>query len=234
MGTALADRLAPDGALAAEETEGDYRPRVAAAAIACVSRYGLAKTTVDDIARQAGLSRATIYRAFPGGRDEVLVTAVCQEVEAFFAELAGALSSCRELEELLVTALTKAAEALAGHRALGFLLAHEPEVILPFLSFDRSDLVLERAGDFLAPFLSPHLPESEARRVGQWVARLVLSYVACPHPELGPLGSRRQRGETAFSLHPEPIGPALARRLVANFLLPGVQVLKESSKETSR
>lgn len=234
MGTALANRPLGGAALAPEQVEGDYRPRVANAAVACVSRYGLAKTTVDDVARQAGLSRATVYRAFPGGRDEVIATAVRQEVEAFFAELARALSPCRDLEELLVTALTRAAEALASHKALGFLLAHEPEVILPYLSFDGSDLVLGAAGEFLAPFLSPHLPESEARRVGQWVARLVMSYAACPHPEMGPLGSRRQRGEDVFSLHPEPIGPELASRLVTNFLLPGVEVLTESSKETTR
>ena len=34
----------------------------------CVLRWGMAKTTVDDVARTAGISRATLYRLFPGGK----------------------------------------------------------------------------------------------------------------------------------------------------------------------
>ena len=38
------------------------RDRLLAATYRCVSRFGLAKTTIDDVAKQSGLSRATIYR----------------------------------------------------------------------------------------------------------------------------------------------------------------------------
>lgn len=38
------------------------------AALACIGRWGLAKTTLDDIAREAGISRATVYRRVPGGK----------------------------------------------------------------------------------------------------------------------------------------------------------------------
>ena len=48
-------------------TAGD-RPRDASptAPWSCIARWGTAKTTLDDIAREAGCSRATIYRLFPG------------------------------------------------------------------------------------------------------------------------------------------------------------------------
>ena len=36
------------------------------AALACIARVGLAKTTLDDVAREAGCARATVYRCFPG------------------------------------------------------------------------------------------------------------------------------------------------------------------------
>ena len=45
----------------------DVRERLLQATYACVARWGLAKTTVEDAAREAGVSRATVYRYFPGG-----------------------------------------------------------------------------------------------------------------------------------------------------------------------
>ena len=50
----------------------DARQRVLRGAFECIERHGMAKTTVDDVATASGVSRATIYRIFPGGKDEVL------------------------------------------------------------------------------------------------------------------------------------------------------------------
>ena len=41
----------------------DARERILEAGFACVARRGLAKTTIEDIAREAGMSRATVYRS---------------------------------------------------------------------------------------------------------------------------------------------------------------------------
>jgi len=62
VGVALFDQWAEEY-LAADELE----QRMVAAAVRCVARWGLAKTSLDDIAREAGSSRATAYRVFPGG-----------------------------------------------------------------------------------------------------------------------------------------------------------------------
>ncbi len=43
--------------------------RVLDAARRCVDRWGLSKLTIDDVAAEAGVSRATLYRLFPGGKD---------------------------------------------------------------------------------------------------------------------------------------------------------------------
>lgn len=201
-----------------------------------MARFGLAKTTVDDVARRAGLSRATLYRLFPGGRDEIVAATVRHEVRSYFAGLAADLSDLEELEELLVVALQRAADGIVRHAALGFLLAHEPETVLPYLSFQGFNEVLAAAGGFLAPYLSAWLEPAEGQRVGEWLARLVLSYVACPGGAgLAPgellHSGRRQEGEAPFALHPEPIGEELARRLVQRFVLPGIEVLGERSRK---
>ncbi len=46
--------------------------RLIAATLSCVGRWGLAKTTIDDVARQAQCSRATVYRVFPGGKETLV------------------------------------------------------------------------------------------------------------------------------------------------------------------
>ena len=52
--------------------------RARTAVLACIGRFGLAKTTIDDIAREAGCSRATLYRYFDG-KPEIVGSAVAAE-----------------------------------------------------------------------------------------------------------------------------------------------------------
>ena len=65
----------------------EVRERLLQATYDCVARWGLAKTTVEDAAREAGVSRATVYRYFPGGRDELISAVVGWEFARFFLRL---------------------------------------------------------------------------------------------------------------------------------------------------
>jgi len=51
------------------------RERLMDAAEACVEQYGIAKTTMDDIAKMAGVSRPTVYRHF-SDRDSLILAVV--------------------------------------------------------------------------------------------------------------------------------------------------------------
>jgi AcrR family transcriptional regulator len=57
----------------------DARERILAAAERCIDRYGFRKTTLDDIASEAGLVRPTVYRYF-ADRDDLLVEAITRHV----------------------------------------------------------------------------------------------------------------------------------------------------------
>ena len=61
------------------------RVRIVDGALRCLARQGIAKTTVDDIARAAGLSRATAYRTFPRGKEGILAAVVETEVARLFS-----------------------------------------------------------------------------------------------------------------------------------------------------
>lgn len=191
---------------ARSEASATHHERVLDATVRCIARWGLAKTTLDDIAREAGVSRATVYRSFPGGKDVVVRTAVAAEVQTFLDRLADRLRTAGDtLEDLLVAGITCTARSLREHEALHFLLAHEPEVVLPHVTFGGFDRLLAAVGEWARPWLAPHVGDEPALRAGEWVARLVLSYTLSPSPD--------------FDLTEQ----ADARRFTKTFLLPGLQ-----------
>jgi len=193
-----------DGGAPGTSTEGVER-RVLDAALRCLARWGVAKTALDDIAREAGVSRATVYRAFPGGKDTVLDAIVADELGRFADELAGRLDAADDLEALLVVGITFAARTLTDHEALQYLLAHEPEQVLPHVSFGRFDRVLAAASVLVAPHLARFVGEELALRTGEWVTRLVLSYTMSPSPSY------------------DFTDAADVRRFTRSYLLPGLE-----------
>lgn len=168
------ERFVPVEAAALEE-------RVIEAVLDCVARWGLAKTTADDIARAVGVSRATLYRAFPGGKDVMFDAAVQRETRRFFAIVSDQLAAADDLEALLTVGITAAARFLSDHEALRFLLAHEPERVLPAFTFDRLSRTLEVATAFAAPYLERFVGDAERAADGaELVVRVLLSYALNP------------------------------------------------------
>ena len=189
------------------------RVRMVDAALRCLARQGATKTTVDDIARESGFSRATLYRTFPGGKDDVLEAVVSTEVARLFSSLAVAMGGASDLEEVLVAGMTEAARHMSTHRALGYMLNHEPGAILPSLTFAGMDRILFMAGDLAAPFFARWLDPDQASRAAEWAIRIVLAYVADPAPGT------------------DLTDPDDTRALVRTFVLPGILALREPSGE---
>jgi AcrR family transcriptional regulator len=69
------------GEAAATTIMDDPRDRVLAAAERCIERYGIRKTTMEDIALEAGMSRPSVYRYF-ADRDDLLVALISQHSRA--------------------------------------------------------------------------------------------------------------------------------------------------------
>jgi AcrR family transcriptional regulator len=157
--------------------------RARQAVLACIGRFGLAKTTIDDIAREAGCSRATLYRYFEG-KPEIVRSAVVAEHERIAAIVVDAGRAAPTFAEAVVAVVVAGARELRGHDALQFLLAHEPEAVLGHLAFGPGDRLLIAVGDAVAPAFDRWLTPDDATRAGDWLARVVRSYVLMPHPPI--------------------------------------------------
>src|SRR3954462_2696608 len=137
--------------------------RVLDAALRCIARWGVAKTTLDDVARQAGCSRATVYRVVPGGKDGLMEAVATREATRFFAALADRLDAVADqgLEDVLVAGMAEAGRRFGAHPALQYLLANEPEAVVRCLAFSEMDRVLRLATSFATPWLARYLPEEQ-------------------------------------------------------------------------
>jgi AcrR family transcriptional regulator len=197
--TALTDRSVASS-IAAERTT----VVIIEAAARCFGRWGIAKSTVDDIARDAGLSRATVYRYFSGGKDELVGAVGIYEEGRFYAELDPLLGACSTLAETVTVAVLEASRFLRSHELLDTLARHEPERLLPHIAFDHLGPLLYRTTAFLTPHYERFLPADEIAPVAEWTTRVVLSYWLEPSTRIDPT--------TADGAH----------HLVARYLLPGL------------
>ncbi len=180
-GDRLEDRAAGEPGASNRSRAGEAASeRVLDATVACVARWGLGKTTLDDIAREAGVSRATVYRLFPGGKPVLFEQCGRREVARILFELSERLDECASASEVLAQAMHHAATVMAEDRALTMILEREPEVLLPYLAFDRQGPLLASVSAFVAPTLTRFLPRQTAEEAVEWAARLVISYTMTP------------------------------------------------------
>lgn len=194
----------PMGDIAGDtELSHEFSARILEAALRCIARWGLVKTTVDDIAREAGCSRATIYRAFPGGKQSVIHAAGERELRCFLDDLSAKVAAVDSLREMLAVALVEGVTAIRTHEALQYLIVHEPGPVLALVSFDGLEPLLVLGTEFGAPELERFLTPQAARETAEWVVRTIIGHGL--------------EGECH-----DLTDPAVADRFVTTFMLPGL------------
>lgn len=199
--TSSVDRRLDD--LAAGYREADpLRRRLVDAALVCIARWGVTKTSLDDIAREAGVSRATVYRAVPGGKERLLTVVLDHETGRFLHEMEAQLAAATDLADLLSRGIGTALAAVSDHPALRTLLELEPELVLPHVAFHRLDRFLAVATDLCRPHLARFVPAEAVPAAADWVARIVVTYGLYPAPAA------------------DPHDPESIRRLVRTYLVP--------------
>lgn len=154
--------------------------RILDAAKVCCERYGLAKVSVDDVANLAGVSRATLYRLFPGGKDVLLEALRVRDLGEFFARVTARVDGADGLEDLLVRLVVVATLELRADEHLSIMLATEPGETMREISVDGLPRIIGAATRFLVPMVDAYLPRSESLPLVELLARLVISYFLAP------------------------------------------------------
>lgn len=158
------------------------RERLLNAARDCYARHGIAKTTMEDIATEAKVTRRTVYRHF-GSHQEVLNGVVRREANRFWAALHEHLAGVESFDEYVLEAMI-------------YTLKHGPETPTHSFLFNQSILpivhqmylsneeFIRQAAENLRPTYERLAPDGDLDllMVTEWFNRIVVSYLATPSP----------------------------------------------------
>lgn len=165
----------------------DARNRLVDAAEACFTRFGVAKTTLEDIATEAGVSRATVYRYFEGGRDEIILGVVLREGREFLASLGRRVQREQTLEDAIVEGVMYTVAAVRKNDHLALLFA--PEVAGHTTSIAGASAALyDLTQDFLRPIFEQARTAGQLRDgiiaedAAEFVLRMILSLLSVAGP----------------------------------------------------
>ena len=146
----------------------------------CCELWGIEKVTVDDIASAARISRATLYRIFPGGKDVLFEALRVRELEDFFSRLRTVVADTDNLEDLVVRSVVVATNELRADAHLALMLASEPGDVLGQLTVEGLPRIIAMATATLTPRVSEYLPPRAAKQLIDVLARLTISYFLAP------------------------------------------------------
>jgi AcrR family transcriptional regulator len=159
---------------------------------------GVTKTTMAEIAQQAGTTKPTLYKRFPD-KSAVVAALVGVETRAFTQRLSAAAAGADSSGEELVEAFVAAVGWLDRHPFLRKSLELEPALLLPYLT-DRNGPVLTAGQRAFREIVDRGVARGELRAadpaaVAEVWWRLVLSYALTPDA-----GARRRTPTTLRAL----------------------------------
>ena len=177
---ALLTEVPDDGLPARPDPELD--PFLDAAAVV-VRRRGWSGTSLQDVAREAGVDRTTIYRRL-GPKHNVFRLVAAREVHHLIQRAIEVALSGQPGPELVVELLATSIEYCQENPVISKLIDDEPEMIAGFLARGVPD-VIERFRSTLAPVLGMGMDlGAVARRnptiVTDWIVRMGLSVIVTP------------------------------------------------------
>ncbi|REE95636.1 TetR/AcrR family transcriptional regulator [Thermomonospora umbrina] len=113
----------------------ETRARVLDAAYEQFSRMGIRRSTMEDVARRAGVSRITVYRRF-ATKDALVEQVVRREFRRYFDQFLIDIEQAETAADRVVAGFVSSLRAIRGNPMIGGLIATEPELVVPSMAHD--------------------------------------------------------------------------------------------------
>ena len=147
-------------------------------------RYGARRANVEDVARRAGVSRSTLYRAYPN-KEALLEAVLLRQFDDFLTEL-DRVAADLPPQEAVVECFTRGMALTREIPLLARLAETEPEMITAAGAASHSSLVLGSAERVAATLRrsGATMPDDELHVVAELMLRLAYTYLLNPRGNL--------------------------------------------------
>ena len=141
--------------------------------------HGFRRTSINEIARRAGVSRPTIYRRC-GDKDEIVLAVVVREVVEFFGELVEMLSAVDSPGERAVEAFVAGMRATRTNPLVAAIKEFEPDTLTSLLANGSPDGVGPVRMAIAVGIVDETLPLDAAMRAAELMIRITASLLMSP------------------------------------------------------
>ena len=174
--------LAPEPRMPAASQLNDTQAVIIEAAITCVKRWGISKVTLNDIAREAGVTRPTVYNYFKS-RDDVVRFALLQSAysfgEALLKHVGQFDGAALRLTEMMLYAL----ERLPSEPYLALVTDTELAYMINAHTLTTPEGMAVAQSIFRVILQDHALADAELAEITEFVMRIGLSLLTMEGPE---------------------------------------------------
>ncbi|GGV11320.1 TetR family transcriptional regulator [Actinomadura cremea] len=162
----------------------ETRTRVLDAAHEQFARMGVQRSTMEDVARRAGVSRITVYRRF-ATKDALVEQVVRRELRRYFDRFLIDIQRAETAAERVVLGFVSSLRAIQRNPLIGGLIVAEPDLLVPSMVSDGGKTLAtvrqfvagqlrreQRAGNVSA--------DLDTELVAEMMVRISASFLAIP------------------------------------------------------
>ena len=161
------------------KSEIEAKSRVCSAALACLKRQGIEKTTMSDIAKEAGIARPTLYKYFKN-IEEVLSTAIDIEAYSFAESVVKHVTKFATIEERIVETIIYVVEELPKDPNLSIIINDDSAKTLRDRAFsDEATLVFSEMTAVPLIEIRPELM-GQGVEISEIMSRFAISMILFP------------------------------------------------------
>ncbi|WP_197016745.1 TetR/AcrR family transcriptional regulator [Actinomadura viridis] len=179
----LLERAYTDAVEQVDDTN-EARVRILDAAYEQFCRMGIQRSTMEDVARRAGVSRITVYRRF-ATKDALVEQVVRREFRRYFDRFLEEIGQAETAADRVVLGFVSSLKAIRGNPLIGGLIATEPDLMVPSMINDGGR-TLETVRGFVAGQLRREQNAGNVAReldtdlVAEMMVRISASFLTIP------------------------------------------------------
>ncbi len=168
-------------------------PTILDAARRVFEQYGARRANVEDVARAAGVSRSTLYRAYPN-KEALLEAVLVTEFDAFLTEL-DRVAAGLPPHEAVVECFARGMSLTREIPLLARLTETEPELVTAAGAASHTTLVLRSAERVAATLrrAGATMPDDDLETAAELMLRVAWTYLLNPRGRLDVTDERQVR-----------------------------------------